>query len=166
MREPRKIVIQPNLAAWLRAYPLSEYPIVLPDFQEQRAALGKKFGLIHDVLRHTFISMFVGKYRSLGEAALQAGNSESIIRKHYLDLKSTAEADDFFGILPTNKAALKSDPSTSTASHLGNEYGKTRSAARPPVRYQSPTFTFAIPPRTGASFNSFVVRSIRQKRGA
>jgi hypothetical protein len=44
--------------------------------------------------------MFVAKFRSMGEAALQAGNSESIIRKHYLDLKSPAEAKQFFGILP------------------------------------------------------------------
>jgi hypothetical protein len=44
--------------------------------------------------------MHVAKYRSIGEAALQAGNSESIIRKHYLDLKSQAEAEQFFGILP------------------------------------------------------------------
>jgi hypothetical protein len=44
--------------------------------------------------------MFVAKYRSMGEAALQAGNSENIIRKHYLDLKSQAEAEEFFGILP------------------------------------------------------------------
>jgi hypothetical protein len=36
----------------------------------------------------------------MGDTALQAGNSESIIRKHYLDLKSTAEADQFFGIMP------------------------------------------------------------------
>jgi hypothetical protein len=51
-------------------------------------------------MRHTFISMFVGKFRSMGEAALQAGNSESIIRKHYLDLKTAAEVEQFFGILP------------------------------------------------------------------
>ncbi len=44
--------------------------------------------------------MHVAKFRSIGEAALQAGNSESIIRKHYLDLKSTAEAEQFFSILP------------------------------------------------------------------
>ncbi|HEX2851902.1 MAG TPA: site-specific integrase, partial [Opitutaceae bacterium] len=62
--------------------------------------IAKEFALSHDVMRHTFISMFVGKFRSLGEAALQAGNSESIIRKHYFDLKSTTEADEFFGILP------------------------------------------------------------------
>jgi hypothetical protein len=44
--------------------------------------------------------MHVGKYRSMGEAALQAGNSEAIIRKHYLDLKTPAEAEEFFGIMP------------------------------------------------------------------
>jgi len=44
--------------------------------------------------------MFVAKFRSIGEAALQAGNSEGIIRKHYLDLKEAAEADKFWGIVP------------------------------------------------------------------
>jgi hypothetical protein len=36
-------------------------------------------------------NMFVAKFRSMGEAALQAGNSESIIRKHYLDLKNSLQ---------------------------------------------------------------------------
>lgn len=54
----------------------------------------------HDVLRHTFISMYVGKFRSVADAALQAGNSEEIIRRHYLDLKSQAEAARFFAIVP------------------------------------------------------------------
>jgi hypothetical protein len=44
--------------------------------------------------------MHVAKFRSMGEAALQAGNSESIIRKHYLDLKTPAEAEEFFSIMP------------------------------------------------------------------
>jgi hypothetical protein len=66
------------------------------------------FALTHDVLRHTFISMFVAKFRSMGEAALQAGNSETIIRKHYLDLKSPAEAELFFGILPVKRGEFSS----------------------------------------------------------
>jgi hypothetical protein len=48
--------------------------------------------------------MHVAKYRSMGEAALQAGNSESIIRKHYLDLKTKDEAERFFSIQPTEAA--------------------------------------------------------------
>jgi integrase len=106
VREPRRVTIQPNLAAWLRAYPLDKFPLVAGDFQKRRGKFAKEFGLTHDVLRHTFISMFVAKFRSIGEASIQAGNSESIIRKHYLDLKTTAEADAFFGILPKYSAAL------------------------------------------------------------
>jgi integrase len=106
VREPRRVTIQPNLAAWLRAYPLDKFPIVVGNFQKRRKKFAKEFGLTHDVLRHTFISMFVAKFRSIGEASIQAGNSESIIRKHYLDLKTTTEADAFFGILPKYTAAL------------------------------------------------------------
>ena len=105
IREPRKITIQPNLAAWLRAYPLDKFPIVLGNFKKRRQKFAKEFGLTHDVLRHTFISMFVAKFRSIGEAAIQAGNSEAIIRKHYLDLKSPEEAEAFFNIRPKHGAA-------------------------------------------------------------
>jgi len=100
VREPRRITIQPNLAAWLHAYPLKKFPIVVGNFKKRREKFRDRFNLSHDVLRHTFISMFVGKFRSIGEAAIQAGNSESIIRKHYLDLKSPTEAEEFFGIMP------------------------------------------------------------------
>ncbi|HTB79558.1 MAG TPA: site-specific integrase [Opitutaceae bacterium] len=100
VREPRNVTIQPNLAAWLRAYPLKKFPIIPTNLQHIREKVAQKFPLSHDVMRHTFISMFVAKFRSLGEAALQAGNSESIIRKHYLDLKNTEEAEEFFGIMP------------------------------------------------------------------
>jgi integrase len=100
VREPRKITIQPNLATWLRAYPLTKFPIVVGNFKKRREKFRDQFHLTHDVLRHTYISMFVAKFRSIGEAAIQAGNSESIIRRHYLDLKATEEAEDFFGILP------------------------------------------------------------------
>lgn len=104
VRESRKTTIQPNLAAWLRAYPLKDCAVMVGNFKKRRQKFGKQLGLSHDVMRHTFISMFVAKYRSIGEAALQAGNSESIIRKHYLDLKSKEEAEQFFGIVPKQGA--------------------------------------------------------------
>ena len=111
VREPRKVTIQANLAAWLRAYPLEKSPIILGNFKKRRDRFAKKFNLTHDVLRHTFISMFVAKFRSIGEAAIQAGNSESIIRKHYLDLKTTKEAEAFYGIMPKHAKACAA-PST------------------------------------------------------
>ena len=60
----------------------------------------EKFTPAHDVLRHTYISMLVGKFRSVGDAALQAGNSEAVIRKYYLDVKSVAEAEKFWNVRP------------------------------------------------------------------
>jgi integrase len=125
VREPRTIKIQPNLAAWLRAYPLDKFPIVPANLQHLREKAVKQFDLSHDVMRHTFISMFVAKFRSIGEAALQAGNSESIIRKHYLDLKSAEDAEQFFNILPKSVSQLTAaispaSPPTPEAETLGN----------------------------------------------
>jgi integrase len=110
VRMKRNVTIQPNLAAWLTAYPLDRFPIIPKNLKNSRAVVAKSFDLSHDIMRHTFISMHVAKYRSMGEAALQAGNSESIIRKHYLDLKTPAEAEQFFGILPTPVPATAAIP--------------------------------------------------------
>jgi hypothetical protein len=116
VRMKRAITIQPNLAAWLRAYPLEKFPIMPRGFRRLRLEFRKHFNLSHDILRHTFISMFVAKFRSMGEAALQAGNSESIIRKHYLDLKTSDEAEQFFGILPRHAIATGSRKENDTVS--------------------------------------------------
>jgi integrase len=91
VRMKRAITIQPNLSTWLRAYPLKQHAIIPPGMDRLHHFVFGKFELSHDILRHTFISMFVGKFRSVAEAALQAGNSEEIIRRHYLDLKSISE---------------------------------------------------------------------------
>lgn len=115
VREPRQVMIQPNLAAWLRAYPLTKFPIVVGNFQKRRAKFRDRFHLTHDVLRHTFISMFVAKFRSIGEAAIQAGNSESIIRRHYLNLKSAKDAEAFFSILPKHAPENTGDVAASSA---------------------------------------------------
>jgi len=110
VRMKRNVSIQSNLAAWLAAYPLERFPIIFPNLQRWRARVAKQFGLSHDIMRHTFISMFVAKFRSMGEAALQAGNSETIIRKHYFDLIDAEEADRFFGIYPAKGTLAEAPP--------------------------------------------------------
>ncbi len=102
----RQIKVRPNLAAWLKRYPLGEFPIVMPGMQGLVSEVRKKFAIGDDVLRHTFISMHVAKWRSLGEAALEAGNSEGIIKKHYLNLVGESEADRFWEIRPTHVVML------------------------------------------------------------
>lgn len=106
VKTKRTVTIQPNLTEWLSLYPLSRFPLLPANLVNTHRGVFEKFELTHDILRHTFISMFVGKFRSVGEAALQAGNSEEVVRKFYLDLKSPAEADRFFSIRPKAKADL------------------------------------------------------------
>lgn len=110
VRMKRVITIQPNLARWLTAFPLDRCAIVPPSLPNHHYHIFQKFGLGHDCLRHTFISMFVSRFRSIGEAALQSGNSEDVIRKYYLDLKSSSEADRFFSIVPRTEAGALPSP--------------------------------------------------------
>jgi integrase len=98
--EKRAIKIQPNLRLWLEKYPVADIPIIPLQMEHHRTQIRAHFKLAQNVLRHTFISMTVGAFKSVGDAALQAGNSEKIIRKHYLDLKTEAEADAFWRIVP------------------------------------------------------------------
>jgi site-specific recombinase XerC len=96
----RQVTIQPNLSAWLQAYPLERFPIVPKNARRMIQHVRARFALGDDVLRHTYISAYVAKYRSLGDAALQAGNSEAMIRRHYFNVISEADAAAFWSIVP------------------------------------------------------------------
>jgi hypothetical protein len=51
-------------------------------------------------MRHTFISFHIGAFRSKADTALQAGNSETVIDTHYLNIPTKAEAKVFWKIAP------------------------------------------------------------------
>jgi hypothetical protein len=96
-RDERKVVISDNLAHWLETAP---GPIIPKNFRRMISKARKHFELTHDEARHSFISYHVALHRSLGDAALQAGNSERIIKKHYLNLHPCEDGDMFFRIVP------------------------------------------------------------------
>jgi integrase len=99
-RHERKVAISDNLAAWLEYAPAE---IIPTNFRKLHAQARKHFGLSHDEARHSFISYHVALHRSLGDAALQAGNSETIIRRHYLNLHPQEEGEQFFRTVPDTK---------------------------------------------------------------
>ncbi|MBC7368897.1 MAG: hypothetical protein H7343_19150 [Undibacterium sp.] len=101
VKSVRQITIQPNLASWLARYPLKDFPILPLGSKKMVNEIRHKFGIGQDVMRHTFISMHVAKFKSMGAAALEAGNSETMIRKHYYNLVSDADAVAFWGIKPS-----------------------------------------------------------------
>jgi len=103
--QKRTIKIQPNLALWLEKYPPERFTVHSQSlFEKMCTEIRNKFGIGHDGLRHTFVSMLVGAFRSVGDASLQSGNSESVIRRYYLDLKSEDEAERFWRICPHGMA--------------------------------------------------------------
>ena len=117
-RHERHVTISDNLAAWLEAFPP---PVTCGNFGRMLSAVMKHFGLSHDEARHSFISYHVALHRSLGDAALQAGNSETIIRRHYLNLHPKDEGAEFFRIAPDPKrrrAVLAPEKETSPNPHL------------------------------------------------
>jgi hypothetical protein len=99
-KDVRQVMIQPCLHAWLTRYPIDRYPIIPSSASNLLAEVRKKFSIGHDCLRHTFVSMHVARFRSMGDTALQAGNSEAIIKRHYLNLVTPEEADAFWRIVP------------------------------------------------------------------
>jgi integrase len=93
------------LQAWLEAYPGNGglWPSVSPTAAERAwAKVRARHGLSADVLRHTAISaMCYAPGGSLAQVALAAGNSEAMIRRHYLGRWSTEMTQELWGLLPS-----------------------------------------------------------------
>ena len=93
----RVVPVADNLDAWLTTY---SGPFLPVGFQAGLETIRKVCQLSHDVLRHSFISYRVTASGSKAKTALEAGNSEGVIDKHYLNLPSEAEAAAFWKIMP------------------------------------------------------------------
>lgn len=106
---PRACEVDPVLAAWLK--------ICLPgpasDPQKSKilwAELKRKARLkrwVSDGLRHTAISHYFRRSESFGLTAEWAGNSESIIKKHYKARTAKLDAMRFWNLYPDRKTRLR-----------------------------------------------------------
>jgi len=97
-KHDRQITITDNLRAWLEAY--RDFPIIPQNYGTPLSKIRTHFDLKRDETRHSFISYHVALHRSIGDAALQAGNSESMVKNHYLNLHTKEEGAQFFAIVP------------------------------------------------------------------
>jgi hypothetical protein len=95
--KPRQIKIQDNLYQWLTQFGGEILPV---NSDREIKVIREKFGLGRDVLRHTFCSAHVMAFGSFAETAIEAGNSETIIRTHYLNAITREQAQAFWEIKP------------------------------------------------------------------
>ena len=93
----RQVMIRENLRAWLTGFPGE---IISKNFDREMKGVREKSKLGQDVLRHAFFSMHVAAFKSVGEAALEGGNTEAVIKKHYLNLSGYKEGAEFWQIAP------------------------------------------------------------------
>ena len=93
----RKIKIRPALKAFIKAHPQR---IELSDYHLRKIKSEISFKIPHDGLRHTGITGIYMDLRNFADTALETGNSESIIRKHYLGTWTEKQSDDFWAIRP------------------------------------------------------------------
>lgn len=109
-RRKRKIVIRPALRAWLEE--TADRPILPKNFDRLVGEFRAKHGLNdaegRDVTRHTFGSYHVAAFRSVGDAALEMGNSEQVIVAHYLRTATEEQGRAFWRICPKGRRIAKS----------------------------------------------------------
>ena len=80
-----------------------------PNLKNDYRKIRQKFKLQQDETRHSFISYHIALHRSIGDTAQEAGNSERMIKAHYLDHKPAEDGQKFFSIEPdleTGKAVF------------------------------------------------------------
>lgn len=98
----RVIPISDNLAAWLTPLEKKGKIVRTKELQTHVPALARalKMEWPRNVLRDSFISYRIAIVQSADQVALEAGNSASIIFKHYRELTTPEVAEKGFAILP------------------------------------------------------------------
>jgi integrase len=98
----RIIPISDNLAAWLTPLERKGKIVRTKELQTYVPALARalKIEWPRNVLRDSFISYRIAIVQSADQVALEAGNSPSIIFKHYRELTTPEVAEKWFGIMP------------------------------------------------------------------
>ena len=106
----RLIPIVESLAAWLadaprngeRIWPHSK-PFLFESMRDTAAKTEVDWKT--NGLRHSFITYRLAATKDVAAVSLEAGNSSSMIFRHYRELATEAEAAEWFGILPATAKA-------------------------------------------------------------
>ena len=105
----RFVTISDNARAWLE---LTEFELPLinanhkwDDFLRGAKKLLNYKKWPHDCLRHSYCSYGLRYYEDSAKISLQAGNTESVMHKHYIRMVEMDDAKEFWNIFP--KEVLK-----------------------------------------------------------
>jgi hypothetical protein len=120
-RQRRLVPILPSLAQWLAPYAGQTGNVwqgTLGDLEEARGETVKAAGVPwkHNALRHSFISYRLAEIQNAAQVALEAGNSPTLVFRHYRELVKPEAAKAWFAIAPEAPANVLSINSAKQAS--------------------------------------------------
>lgn len=113
----RLVPILPALAAWLKPFK-QDSGMVVPHFKAAHSlaklyraamdAIQDKDGktlveLVHNGLRHSFVSYRVADIQNVHQVSLEAGNSPKVVHSSYRELVTVSAAKKWFNIFPTKE---------------------------------------------------------------
>ena len=114
-KESRNVDIQANLQVWLDFYTGNKSGAIVQKkglrtrLEKFRVSLGYQVNgenpdadkWTADILRHTFASYWIAKYKERGQLAEQMGNSLKMIKDHYKAVVTNSDTDEFWKMIPS-----------------------------------------------------------------
>jgi integrase len=114
VKETRNVHIEDTLFYWLKTHKGDKkgYIVKQKGFrtatEKFRISLGYKIGKentdgptwVEDILRHSYASYWLPKYKNRGQLAEQMGNSIKTIKDHYKKVVKASDVDAFWSIIP------------------------------------------------------------------
>lgn len=100
-RARRLVSVRPTLKAWLDICGKAKGPVCVAKHDKKTHALRKAFGgMARNVLRHSFISYALGAGDTVDKVATESGTSAPIIFRHYREIVTPEQAQEFWNLLP------------------------------------------------------------------
>lgn len=120
VRQMRWVPLSANAVAWLHLAPNQSGHVTPPKATLRRARrrLVKEMawakGWPQDLLRHTAASYLLAREQDAAKVSLGLGNSPGILLKHYRELVTPEEAEQFWNLRPDNVAEFATATATVT----------------------------------------------------
>ena len=104
--QKRLVPIGENLRAWLMSFRQDKGLVCVINRRtpDAIAQLATRAGVPwkHNALRHSFISYRCAETQDIAKTSFEAGNSPKMIHRHYRELVTPAQAQEWFAITPAN----------------------------------------------------------------
>ena len=103
-RSRRLVPIPTNLAQWIGSHVRPKGNVFEGNVSDARVEAAKAAGIPwkHNGLRHSFCSYRLAQIQNAAQVALEAGNSPTMVFRHYRELVKPEQAKAWFSIMPTN----------------------------------------------------------------